>query len=700
MMLGKRKKKMVGREFSLLKTVLCFRQSTLKGLLSLKSMKLLSPSITTACALVAGAALMAAVSAIGQTSYYTTNGVEYPIAGSLPGDQMFPDAAVSPIGGFIVWQDNITDGSGWGISAERVSGDLSGSGDVFRVNVQGANDQENPRVALLKGGGAVFVWQGGAQGYQHIYARFMNSSNEFLTTADLMVNQTTNYFQANPAIATLNNSNVVVVWSSYDQAATNSYQDVYAKILSPTGATVQNDFLVNQFIPYNQRNPAVAALANGGFVISWVSEQETAYPTFVNGSLAVTNNSDLGVTGIQPSVDVYARLYLSNGAAAGNEIKVNSDLNPCADPAVAAAADGSFLISWAAYDMSSVTNQWDIYARSLNMGGTNGLNSSVVRLNSYLNSSQFRPKLSSIGNDYFAVWSSQGEDGSGLGVYGQFVHSDATLVGGEIRVNTTTVSQQMQPVVASDGSEQFLALWTSYTGTASSFDLFAQRYINVAAVLDPMPAPFVYAPFTLVSNVYQPQLVVTWAPLQGLNVSNYQVYVDGSSLPMGVVGTNQWTMTAANGLTASSTHSFQVSYSTAAGTAPKSPATSATTWGGANWYGIPFEWMQANFGTDISSWPSGLARIAPGGPSIYQAFLSGATADPSTWLEQTITQTPQGTFLDWHTVPGATYQVQVSTDTKSWSNLGVSRFASGYNDSIYVGGNGGSGFYRVVLLRQ
>ena len=93
----------------------------------------------------------AAVSA--QTNYYTTNGTEYAIIGSLPGDQVFPDAALNSSGGFVVWQDNITDGSGWGISAQRLDSTLSSTLSTFRVNVQGANDQENPRVALLKNGG-------------------------------------------------------------------------------------------------------------------------------------------------------------------------------------------------------------------------------------------------------------------------------------------------------------------------------------------------------------------------------------------------------------------------------------------------------------------------------------------------------------------------------------------------------------------
>ena len=115
-----------------------------------------------------------------QTNYYAKNGTEYAIVGSMPGDQVMPDAAVTPAGGFVVWQDNATDGSGWGISARRVDSTLSGSLSAFRVNQQGTNDQQNPRVALLKNGGAAFVWQGGKMSYQHIFARFLTPTNTFL----------------------------------------------------------------------------------------------------------------------------------------------------------------------------------------------------------------------------------------------------------------------------------------------------------------------------------------------------------------------------------------------------------------------------------------------------------------------------------------------------------------------------------------
>ena len=242
----------------------------------------------------------------GQTNYYPTNGAEYAIVGALPGDQVFPAAAVKPGGGFIVWQDNITDGDGWGISATRLgptlSADLTWSDQ--RVNVQGTNDQQNPHVALLKDGGAVFVWQGGPKQSQHIYARFLSSGNTWLTD-DVPVNTFTNNFQINPAVVTLTNGNVVVVWDSFNEAGSGSLQDVYGRIFSPVGQPITGEFLINQFTTYNQRTPVVAALANGGFVVAWVSEQRRVV---VNTSAI---NQTSGTTNTQinlPSVDIYARL--------------------------------------------------------------------------------------------------------------------------------------------------------------------------------------------------------------------------------------------------------------------------------------------------------------------------------------------------------------------------------------------------------
>ncbi len=610
--------------------------------------------------------------AVGQTNYIP-NGIQYLIAGSMPQDQLHSQLALNSSGGYIVWQDNISDGNGLGLSALQLDSGFSGVLSSFRVNNTTTYDQENPQVALLKNGGAVFAWQGGKFGFQHIYARFLSSSKTWLQN-DILVNTFTNNMQITPAIAVLTNGNVIVTWASANQVSSSSMQDVYGQMLTSTGAKSGSEFLINQFTSYNQRTPAVAALSNGRFVVVWISEQERW--TDAQGP---------------PSVDVYGRVYDVNGAAVGGEFLINTGTNICANPSVAAGSDGGFMVAWCEKNMQVYTNGWDVFARPFSsavVGGT------TARVNTYTYGDQYAPKIAATGTDYFVIWTSMGQDGSAEGVYGQVLHNDGTAWGSEIQINTTVLNGQIQPAITSDQAGRFLVSWSSFAGSAG-FDLFAQRFAKATPPLPAMNPPFVYMPFVISNKVYQPEIEVFWPLQTGLSVSNYEVFVDGSSSPMGVVTTNFWIMTAANGLAAGSTHSFQVAYTVAGAQSPLSLDTQVTLYSGSSYYGIPVEWMEEYWG---DSWPPATVPLAPGGPTPLQAFMTGADPlDPSTWLKTTLTHTPQGNYLNWNPQPGLTYQVQYTTNLTTWANLGSPRFAAGNADSIYLG-NSTLGYYRVLCL--
>ena len=621
---------------------------------------------------------------------YVTNGTEYAIAGTLPGDQVHPNLGLNSSGGYLVWEDNITDGYGLGVSALRLDGNFSGSFAPFRVNATAADDQEQPQVSLLSGGGAAFTWLGGKLSYQHIYARFLSSSNTWLSTTDLMVNASSASYQGAPVLATLAGGNVVIAYPSYGQQAADSMQDVYAQILSPAGDKVGGEFLVNQFASFNQRSPGVATLSGGGFVIVWISEQQRTVPSDAADSSSVTYANIS-----QPSVDVFARLFNSDGSPVGNEFLVNSNFDICSAPQVAAGSDGGFVVTWAAKNPLVHDYGWDIFARPFSAAGKPG---AVNLVNTYQYGDQYVPRISAAGTDYLIVWTSLGQDGSREGVFGQFLHGNGTPIGGELLINTTTASQQIHPSVSSDGVGRFLVSWSSFVGGAGSFDLFAQRYINLGQALPAMSAPFVYVPFVVSGGAYQPQLQVSWALQEGINVDHYDVYVDGSISPSASLTNNSWLLT---GIAPSSSHSFQVDYVTTDGRqSPKSPSVSAATWMGFSWYNsIPFEWMSAHYGTDTSKWPQLDVPVAAGGPTLLQTFLTGSNPqDASTWLQQKLVSSPQGFFLTWNPQPGLTYQIQASVNLKDWTNLGTPRFSAGMTDSLFVGGQN-SGYYRILLLR-
>jgi hypothetical protein len=610
--------------------------------------------------------------ASAQTTF-TPQAGEYAIAGALVGDQVRPHLSLNSSGGYLVWEDNITDGYGLGISAMRLDGSFSAAFAPFRVNAIGAGDQEHPQVAMLNNGGAAFVWQGGQRSYQHIYARFLSSSGTWLGTNDLRIDSGASSSQINPVITSLAGGNVLVTWASFNQAGTGSLQDVYAQILSPSGSKIGQEFLVNQFTTYNQRTPAIGALNDGRFVAAWISEQQRA----------------------DQSVDVFARIFNPDGTPSGNEFMVDATTNVCANPSVAAGPAGSFVITWGQKDLSVKTNGWDVFARAYSAAGVGG---PVQAVNTFIFGDQFAPRVASLATGYMVVWTSVGQDGSWEGVFGRYLDAKGSVAGGEFQVNTTTANSQIHPLVVSDASGRFVTAWTSFTGPQNGMDLYAQRFVDSSQPLPPMNAPFVYVPFVLKNSVYQPEIQVSWPLQAGLSVDHYDLYIDG--VPT-IVTTNICLMTAANGLTANSTHSFQVDYVTSSGRhSPLSPATTASTWSGNNNLGgIPADWMAAHFGSDISKWPNPDAPVAPGGPTLLQLFLSDSNPqDPNTWLRTELVHTPQGYFLGWNPQPGLVYQVQTSGDLSSWTNVGAPRFAAGNVDSVFVGGNN-TAYYRILKLQ-
>lgn len=596
----------------------------------------------------------------GQT--FAPQGGQYSIAGAVPGDQTLPHLSLKTAGGYVVWEDNSTDGDGLGISARRLDSSLSGSLGNFRVNQQGAADQEKPRVALLNNGGAAFVWQGGKQGFQNIYARFLSPSNTWLT-GDVLVNASTNHAKLNPVLTSLLDGTVVVVWSSFGQDG--SLQGVYAQRFSISGQKLGGEFQLNQTTPYNQRTPAIGALSDGNFVVVWVSEQQR----------------------FENSVDILGRRYNALGAPLSHEFLINTGTNVCANPSVAASSDGGFTVAWGEKDTIFQDNSWDIFVRpfsSTALGGT------TRRVNTQTYGDQIGPTISSWGSEYLLIWTSLGQDGSREGVYGQFLTADGSLVGTEFRANTTTVSQQIHPTAASDGSGRFLVVWTSFGGGLNSFDLLAQRYATTLQPLPPPAAPFVTA-------LSASRLSVTWPEIAGFNVTYYELYVDGAPTPV-TVTSNTWLKT---GLAPSSTHSVELAYVLADGRhSPRSAPGSGATWGeDENSDGLPDDWQALYWG---GAWPSPNDDSDGDGVSNRNEFLAGTNPlDPKSVLRTQLDETVQGLFLSWNTMPGLMYQVQSSTNLSStafWVNVGTPRFAPGSVDSILVGGNRET-FYRIVRLR-
>lgn len=396
-------------------------------------------------------------------------GNENSTAGSLVGDQIHSSLSLNQSGGYLVWEENSSLKNGKQISAARLDSSFTKISS-FTVNKVAKGDQINPQVQLLGNGNAIFVWQNYGLGNADIFARVLKNDGSF-ATGDFRVNSDSkakgSYAkdqQSKPAVCALSDGGAFIAWQSFAQDG--SKFGIYARTLSAAGV-LSNEFSVNQTTLHNQRSPAVANLANGNVIVAWVSE----WKRFGNPYISIFNATNGGAS---PSVDIYGRIFSATGQAISDEMLLSVGNNFCANPSIAALSSGGFTVVWSEKDIANRTNSWEIMGRSFSADGVPDGADFKINSNSY--GDQYLPKIARVGNDCAVVWTSLGQDGSHEGVFGRLLQGGTQLSGDEFRANNTTISRQIDPAIAADGSGRFLVSWSSFVRT-TGFDLFTRKFI-------------------------------------------------------------------------------------------------------------------------------------------------------------------------------------------------------------------------------
>ncbi len=632
----------------------------------------------------AAALLLAGRLAAGGMAHY---GNEYRMTQPMSGDQVLPALALGQGGGFLVFQDNRTDGNGLGIAARRLDGNMIGAFDSFRVNSSGAGDQENPQACLLANGGALFAWQGGSGVDQQIYGRVLRPDGTW-TGSDIALSSALGGTKRFPSVATLADGNAVVVWESYDQDG--DHFGVFGQIISSDGSKLGGEFQVNQTTQYNQRQATVVALPSGGFIVAWVNE---GYGGVLNNIPTSGQGFDTSGGALNFNVQVVSRSFNNDGEALSEEHFCSSPGYVAANPSLGVLPDGSILLAWSSFTIPktpeerSANARWDVLGVELISSGAPA--GDPFRLNEYQLGDQYCPKITPLRDRFQVIWTSMGQDGSREGVYGRTCTANA-VDGGEIQVNSITASQQLNPTVGSTDGTDALVVWSTFTGLDNSFDVVAQRLSALPSLVAPQP-PFV-------QPLSQSRLVVTWPRLDGLDVEAYEVYVDGASIP---AETSEGRFYL-DKLAPVSTHTVQIAYRLSNGErSPLSMVAQGTTWGeDLNLDFLPDDWQTAHWGGQTSSWAAANADSDGDGATNWQELLAGTNpVDAASVLSTSMETSAQGYHLNWNTQPGSVYQVQVTEDLTTWIPVGAERFAAGNTDSILVQGTSNLVMYRVVRIR-
>jgi len=322
-------------------------------------------------------------------------------------------------------------------------------GPEFQINSYTTGRQTLPKVAAAGAGGFVVVWESYYQdgSWNGVFGQLFDSSGLPLGS-EFRVNTHTTSGQNGPAVGADAAGGFVVVWESAGQDG--SYGGVFGQRFGSDGQPVAAEFQVNTYTTSDQMAPEVAVDSAGGFVVAWTSPQD---------------GYDLGVFG---------QRFDQGGVPAGSEFQVNGyTIDFQSLGGVAADGAGDFVVVWQSYRQDGSNN--GVFGQRFESSGLPS--GGEFRINTWTTSGQQEPAVASDRAGNFVVaWSSDGQDGSRLGVFGQRFDSAGSPAGSEFRINSYTPQVQRSPAVAADVAGNFVVVWVSWTQDGSEDGVFAQRY--------------------------------------------------------------------------------------------------------------------------------------------------------------------------------------------------------------------------------
>ena len=208
---------------------------------------------------------------------------------------------------------------------------------------------------------------------------------------------------------------------------------LWAKISKPRWCRVTGDIQVNTFTEGWQAYASIAALEDGGFVVTWTSDGQ-------DGSLS----------------DVHAQRFDSAGIAIGSEFQVNTTEygNQGYSTSIAALADGGFIITWSSWGQDGSAH--GIFAQRYDSDGV--AVGSEFQVNTFTVGSQWYSSVAALEDGGFVVtWTSREQDYFG-GIYAQRYDNAGAAVGSEVQVNVANRHQSKSSVAAlADGG--FIIVW-------------------------------------------------------------------------------------------------------------------------------------------------------------------------------------------------------------------------------------------------
>jgi hypothetical protein len=351
-------------------------------------------------------------------------------------DQRHPSIAYDGDNYLVAWQSDGQEGGtygGYGIYGQLINKTTGKTGNEFHINTSTLHGQEAPSVTS-NGNHFLVTWQtynyddGDRYG---VYGQLISKNgtkigSEFIVS-DSVTSNGLGYYPSSCS----DGNNYLVVW--HDTKIAGKYQ-LFGQLLDSTGNKIGNEFQITN--------------DSGGLGAS------ASFPSVVsNGSNYLLTYNVLQ----EATYSIVGQLISQEGNLIGSDFQINtSTANPgelIIYPDIASDGNNYFVV-WQEGGIDR-----EIYGQLVSSDGA--LLNEEMLINSYTLEDQSNPAVASNGENYLVLWDSNTqEDGHSYGIYGQYVSLDGTLLGEEMHLNTYTPNNQFEVDVATDGNDYF-AGWTS-----------------------------------------------------------------------------------------------------------------------------------------------------------------------------------------------------------------------------------------------
>ncbi|MBB4301632.1 Ca2+-binding RTX toxin-like protein [Rhodobium orientis] len=189
----------------------------------------------------------------------------------------YADGAVtSPVvshlddGGWIAaWNLLQQPGNQWFIRAQRFDADGDAVGDIVQIDPPWGESYSGQAITTLADGGWVVTWsiEKNYDGVAIAQQRFDANGNAVGGVTEVGTGENT----VSPSVTALADGGWVVTWTEWDD---DTKYDIFAQRFDANGTEVGGKMAVNTTTADWQTSPDVTALPDGGFVISWASDEQ------------------------------------------------------------------------------------------------------------------------------------------------------------------------------------------------------------------------------------------------------------------------------------------------------------------------------------------------------------------------------------------------------------------------------------------